>query len=248
VTDCVAILSGGLDSTTLVYKLVEEGNSPLCLSFDYGQRHFKELNYAERTCERYDLDYSRVDLSSITGLLAMSNSVLVDKSVPVPEGHYAHDNMSQTVVPNRNMIMLSIAAGVAVANGHKFVATGVHAGDHYQYPDCRPEFIKALSEAILVANEGFIDPSFEIKAPFLRSTKAQIAEEAYELAVPLNETWSCYMGGGWHCGKCGTCVERLEAIHEAATKMGVDVEEWDQTEYEDTEYWKRAIVEYNDAH
>jgi 7-cyano-7-deazaguanine synthase len=244
VSDCVAILSGGLDSTTLVYKLVSDGWDPLCLSFDYGQRHSVELDYATNTAEELGLDYSRVDLSGVQNLLASSGSVLVDPSIPVPEGHYAHDNMSKTVVPNRNMMMLSIAAGACVAEGGQFVATGVHAGDHYQYPDCRPEFIKAVEKTILVGNEGFIDPDFEIKTPFLNSSKADIASEAFGLAVPLDATWSCYKGGIIHCGKCGTCVERLEAIDEAAKKAGVDPEQWDKTTYADREYWRTAVKEY----
>jgi 7-cyano-7-deazaguanine synthase len=245
VSDCVAILSGGLDSTTLVYKLVADGLDPLCLSFDYGQRHKKELDYAAATCDALDLDYSRVDLSSLTELLAGSGSVLVDQRGPVPEGHYAHENMSRTVVPNRNMIMLSIAAGVCVAEGGSFVAAGVHAGDHYQYPDCRPEFIDAVSKTIIIGNEGFADPDFAIDTPFLNSTKAQIAEMAFDLAVPLDETWSCYAGADSHCGRCGTCTERLEAIHIAAVKLGIDELEWDRTEYADREFWKVAVKEYD---
>lgn len=249
-SDCVAILSGGMDSTTMVYKLVDEGLTPLCLSFDYGQRHSKELTFAAETCDRLGLEYSCVDLSSITGLLASSNSVLVDKSVPVPEGHYAHDNMAQTVVPNRNMIMLSIASGAAVANGHEFVATGIHAGDHYQYPDCRPEFISVLTNAIVQGNEGFIDEAFCIYAPFLTHTKADIAYEAIALSMPFEKTWSCYKGGRKHCGKCGTCVERLEAINEAEHKWIAQNQgafRHDLTEYEDAEYWRTAVAEYDGA-
>jgi 7-cyano-7-deazaguanine synthase len=254
-TDCVAIVSGGLDSTTLAYDLVADGHKPHLLAFDYGQRHSKELQYAQRTATQLKLDFTLVDLRSVTKLI--SNSALTGDD-DVPEGHYAESNMNLTVVPNRNMIMLSIAAGAAVNSKCEFVATGVHAGDHWVYPDCRPRFISSVARTVILGNEGFgaiptLDdgeaPSDDfIRAPYLTFLKEDIAYRAFQLGVPVHETWSCYKGRSAHCGRCGTCVERLEAIAEAQARYMKETgnlelpDSWqDYTEYEDTEYWKHAI-------
>jgi len=157
------------------------------------------------------------------------------------------------------MIMLAIAGGIAVARGADVVATAVHAGDHFIYPDCRPAFIQKLSEAMQLGNEGFGFDSVAyartgpIFTPFIDATKADIAVLALQLGVPLHETWSCYKGREIHCGKCGTCVERLEAIEEAALRMnagqGIDNVpgnyyggEYDRTEYADVDFWKQAVA------
>lgn len=263
--DSVAIFSGGLDSTTLVYDMLAKGMTPHLISFNYGQRHSKELTYAMRTAQRLCLRHDIVDLTGLTHLI--SNSALtqggLDDSdengikpvIEVPEGHYAEDNMKKTVVPNRNMIMLSIAAGIAVNNNYKHLATGVHAGDHFVYPDCRPQFIQIMDAAIVAGNEGFgpfedkavMDAAIRsfIYAPFLNASKADIAFRAMRLDVPLHETWSCYKGGEKHCGKCGTCVERMEAIAEAQSRLtneditrGVGL---DETEYEDYDFWRQVV-------
>jgi len=245
-SDCVAIFSGGLDSTTLVYQLLNDGLTPHLISFNYGQRHFRELTFAGATAHKLGLRWDLVDLTGITHLI--SNSALTsdykeaegNDIIDVPEGHYAEDNMKKTVVPNRNMIMLSIAAGVAVNNSYQFIATGVHAGDHFVYPDCRPGFIRLTNLAIVKGNEGFgpieeqqeyVESQQFIHAPFLHKSKADIAYEALKLGVPLEDTWSCYKGGEKHCGKCGTCVERLEAIDEAQQKYNGD--KVDTTRYSD---------------
>ena len=265
--DSAAIFSGGLDSTTLVYDMLSKGLTPHLLSFDYGQRHSKELLFAEATAHKLDLPFDVIDLTGLTHLI--SNSALTSRPqyvgadgegnyIEVPEGHYAEDNMKKTVVPNRNMIMLSIAAGVAVNNGYECLATGVHSGDHFVYPDCRPEFISLAAATIMKGNEGFgslgeYDPSRRfLIAPYLDDSKADIAYRAIELNVPFEDTWSCYKGGERHCGKCGTCVERLEAIDEATlrytkdylltTKVGEPANTVkDKTEYEDAEYWRTVI-------
>lgn len=255
----VAIVSGGLDSVTLVYHLIDLGMRPHVLSFNYGQRHKKELTYAGMVAKRFGLKHDVVDLQTLTHLISNSaltsyvDEITEEAPIEVPEGHYAEDNMRTTVVPNRNMIMLSIAAGVAVNFNYTVIATGVHAGDHYQYPDCRPSFIYAAAKAIWEGNEGFhsfkqgghgIDESVGgiIHAPFLHKSKADIAERAFELGVPLHTTWSCYKGGDNHCGRCGTCVERLEAIAEAKSRMLVRYPQtdtvWaDSTVYDDSEFW-----------
>jgi len=271
--DSIAVFSGGLDSTTMVYGMLDSGKTPHLLSFNYGQRHKKELVFAERTAQLLGLRWDCIDLSGITGLI--SNSALTSKGredwsdaqaiapgfvgpiydaeIEVPEGHYAEDNMKATVVPNRNMIMLSIAAGVAVNNSYDSVYTAVHAGDHFVYPDCRPQFIMATNAAAVLGNEGFgalpkleelqAVPSF-IMAPYLNISKADIASEAIRLKVPFENTWSCYKGESMHCGKCGTCVERLEAIHEAHVKANIlSPENWkDNTKYADADFWKQAVT------
>lgn len=229
----IAVLSGGLDSTTMLYDLIDQGNDMKAVSFQYGQRHDKELYQASIICTDLQIEHVIINLSDFGWAISRGKSSLVNGSIPVPEGRYDAENMKSTVVPNRNMIMLTIAAGLCVAWEGEFIATAVHAGDHAIYPDCRPEFITKTEEAIKAGNLGFISPKFEIRTPYLSKTKTDIAKRADELNVPIEDTWSCYKGGAYHCGRCGTCVERQEAIY----KAGVD----DETIYLDTEFWKEAI-------
>ncbi|HEV7760999.1 MAG TPA: 7-cyano-7-deazaguanine synthase QueC [Acidimicrobiales bacterium] len=218
----VATVSGGLDSVTLAHTLAADGHDLVCLSFDYGQRHAKEVDFARACADRLGADHHVVDLRSVGALLA--GSALTDPSVAVPEGHYTDASMAVTVVPNRNAIMLAVAVGVATARGAAAVAAAVHAGDHTIYPDCRPAFIEAAEHEARLANEGFIADGFRILAPFVEISKADIVRRGAALDVPFAETWSCYIGGERHCGRCGTCVERREAFELA----GVD----DPTVYE----------------
>lgn len=209
----VAIVSGGLDSIVLAHKLKSEGHELSLVSFDYGQRHSKELNFAEKCAKDLDAAWHLVDLSNMTDLL--ENSALTNMAMEIPDGHYAEQTMRITVVPNRNAIMLNIAAGLAITIGAKHIATGVHGGDHYIYPDCRPAFIKATDTMLTIANEGFAVYGFSVLAPFLYLTKADIAAEGAKLGVDFTSTWSCYKGGEIHCGSCGTCFERREAFRDA---------------------------------
>ena len=236
----VPIVSGGLDSVTLLYYLLDSHVTvDHMVSFNYGQRHKKELEFAKLHAESLSINHHIIDLyhSGLYGVLCGSGSSLVDETVDVPEGHYAADNMKATVVPNRNMMMLAIAGSVAVATDANAVVTGVHAGDHFIYPDCRPEFIEAMDIAMVHGNEGFGSGKTHILAPFVHWTKNDIAKRAFELNVPIEKTWSCYKGGAIHCGKCGTCVERLEALTDASHELGTS----DPTEYEDTEYWMEVL-------
>ncbi|MDJ0342774.1 7-cyano-7-deazaguanine synthase QueC [Streptomyces sp. H10-C2] len=217
------VASGGMDSTVTAYELRARGSEVSLLSFDYGQRHRVELQHVAKIAELLSVQHETVDLSGFGRLL--TGSALTDPSIDVPDGHYSDRSMRSTVVPNRNMIMLAIAAGVAVARGASIVAFGAHAGDHPIYPDCRPAFFEQLGKAIHVANEGFLTPGFRLEAPFLHLTKTDIARRGYELSVPFELTWSCYKGGNVHCGACGTCVERKEAF----TLAGIA----DPTEYAD---------------
>lgn len=247
-----AIVSGGLDSTTMLYDLINQDfEVTQAVSFNYGQRHKKELDFAQATCERLHVPWTLIDLwsSGLTEALSSSESSLISNN-DVPEGHYAEENMKSTVVPNRNMIMISIAGGIAVAKDCDYVALGVHAGDHFIYPDCRPSFIYSVSDALITGNKGFgfgrtVSPG-PILAPYINTSKADIALRALELGVPLEQTWSCYKGGDVHCGRCGTCVERLEAIHEAQAVFGekhpYKVTPVDMTAYEDVNYWKEAVA------
>lgn len=206
----VVVLSGGMDSATALYQAKADGYELYAISFNYNQRHKKELEYAKKLAVQIGAkDHHIVDLKSITSLI--SNSALTG-NIDVPEGHYAAENMKLTVVPNRNMIMYSIAIGYAVNIGAEKVYVGVHAGDHAIYPDCRPEFITLLDSIAKTANEGFINKDFKIEAPFVNISKTEIAKRGTQLGVPYNLTWSCYKGGEKHCGKCGTCVERKEAF------------------------------------
>ncbi len=217
----VVIASGGLDSTTVAYWLASLGSRVTLLSFDYGQRHRKELDYARAVGELLDASHEVVDLTSVGRLLG--GSALTDTAVQVPDGHYSDQSMRATVVPNRNMIMLSVAVGVAVAAGADAVAFGAHAGDHPIYPDCRGEFFDQFAETARAATDGFHVEGFDLIAPFLALTKADIVTVGGQVGVPFERTWSCYKGGRVHCGTCGTCIERREAFEVA----GVE----DPTEY-----------------
>lgn len=209
----VLILSGGLDSTVLGYRLRAGGSRLTMLSFDYGQRHRRELEYARQTAVKLTGVHRVVDLSAISSLLAGCS--LTDGTVAVPEGHYTDLSMRATVVPNRNAIMLDVAVAQAVAVKADAVAFGAHAGDHPIYPDCRPEFLDAYRRMVLLANEGSLSPQFTVLAPFIGLSKADIVTVGDELGVPFTDTWSCYQGGETHCGSCGTCVERREAFQVA---------------------------------
>lgn len=205
----LVLLSGGLDSSTLLADCVARGTAKLALSVDYGQRHSRELDGAADIARHYRMPWYVLDLRSWGKLL--KGSALTDSRVDVPHGHYADESMKATIVPNRNATLLMAACGVALAHGCDKVVTAVHAGDHPVYPDCRPAFIDAIANAACVGT----DYAVTIDAPFVMWSKTDIARHADELAVPIGLTWSCYEGGEVHCGQCGTCVERIEALHDA---------------------------------
>ena len=215
--DSIIVLSGGLDSTTMLYEYRER--IALAVSFHYGSNHNdRELAFAKLHCERLGIQHLIIPLDFIGRYF---NSSLLAGADAIPEGHYNDDNMRSTVVPFRNGIMLARAAGLAENNGLQYVMIANHAGDHTIYPDCRPEFISAMDAAI---DSGTYNNA-RILAPYTNITKADIARRGKLLKIDYSETWSCYKGGKVHCGKCGTCVERREALRLA----GID----DTTEYED---------------
>ncbi len=225
----IVICSGGLDSVSLAHKVAQEHQLHALLSFDYGQRHAKELEFAAACAARLNVAHKVLDIQGIGA--ALSGSALTD-DIDVPDGHYAEETMKLTVVPNRNAIMLAIGFGMAVAERADAVAAAVHGGDHFIYPDCRPGFIDAFQAMQDHALDGYGD--VRLYTPYVHGSKADIVTDGAAHGTPFALTWSCYKGGDLHCGRCGTCVERREAFHLA----GVD----DPTEYADPEFWKAAIA------
>lgn len=217
----VLILSGGMDSATLAYLHRSRGDECLCVSFDYGQRHRRELEAAKALAKGLGWRHEVVTLGGLTALLPGSS--LTDRNVDTPHGHYQAPNMRKTVVPGRNGVMLAIAWGIAEAHGYDGVSTGVHAGDHAIYADCRPEFIRALRHALTLGTAPLLEAGEEeqghrdmaLYAPFLDLTKTDIARLGGRLGVPYGLTWTCYEGGEKHCGRCGACQERREAFRDA---------------------------------
>ncbi|MCS7118985.1 MAG: 7-cyano-7-deazaguanine synthase QueC [Archaeoglobaceae archaeon] len=205
----VLILSGGVDSSTLLYYLLHKGYSIHALTFIYGQKHSKEIDCAKKVTEHASrigpVIHKIVDISSIHELISKGAITGDDE---IPEGYYTEDKQRLTIVPNRNMILLSIAAGYAVKLGLREVYYAAHKSD-CMYPDCRKEFIKAMDTAIYLAN---IWEPVELKAPFIDMKKVEIVSLGLQLGVPYELTWSCYSGGERPCLKCGTCVERTEAF------------------------------------
>lgn len=222
------VCSGGLDSVSLAHKVAAEGVLTGLVSFDYGQRHRKELDFAALCAQRLGVPHDIVDIAGVGRVL--SGSALTD-DVTVPDGHYAEETMKLTVVPNRNAIMLTIAFGMAAARGDAAVATAVHGGDHFIYPDCRPGFIEAFGA--MQAHALGEDASVVLQAPFLHGSKADIVTEGHRHGTPFAQTWSCYKGGERHCGRCGTCVERREAFDLAGIA--------DPTDYADPDFWKGVV-------
>lgn len=212
----VIIVSGGIDSITLLYDHKDE--IALGISFDYGSNHnAREIPFAKMHCERLGIKHITINLDFMHQYFKSS---LLDGAEAIPEGHYADDNMKSTVVPFRNGIMLSIAIGIAESNNLDQVFIANHGGDHTIYPDCRPEFINAIDAAATAGTYNNV----KVVAPYTKITKSDIARIGKKLGIDYTETWSCYKGGEVHCGKCGTCVERKEALAEA----GID----DKTIYE----------------
>ena len=201
----VVIYSGGMDSFTVLNKALQQGHEVYALSFDYGQRHVKELKVAASVCEKLGVSHKIVDISAINQLIGGSS--LTD-DIDVPEGHYEAENMKSTIVPNRNMILLSLAVGYAVSLKASQVYYGAHSGDHAIYPDCRPEFVQKMDDVCRIANYDAV----EIFSPYLNDTKIDILADGIKMGLDYSQTWTCYNGREKACGKCGACQERLEAF------------------------------------
>ena len=200
----VLVYSGGLDSTTLLYEYKD--SIALAVSFDYGSKHNKrELEYAALNCKRLGIRHLVIPLEFMGRYF---KSDLLIGGGDIPEGSYADENMKSTVVPFRNGIMLSIAAGLAESYELDAIMLANHSGDHAIYPDCRPEFIEGMAAAVEAGTYNGV----KVVSPYCNMTKRDIALRGRELGVDYSLTYSCYKGGEKHCGKCGTCVERKEAL------------------------------------
>lgn len=214
--DSVIILSGGIDSVTMLHEYKER--IALAVTFDYGSNHnANEIPFAQCHCAELGIRHIVIPLMFMKQHFASS---LLSGAEEIPEGNYDDANMRSTVVPFRNGIMLSIAAGLAETNGLKYIMMANHAGDHTIYPDCRPEFVDSMSSAVKAGTYT----ETELWAPYTHLTKADIVARGAALGVDYSKTWSCYKGGNVHCGKCGTCEERKEAFRLASVP--------DPTEYE----------------
>ena len=203
----VVIFSGGMDSFTVLNLAAKQGLEVFALSFDYGQKHKKELDYAARACTILGVKHKVVDISAINQLIGGSS---LTSDIEVAEGHYEEESMKSTVVPNRNMILLSMAVGYAVSISANKVYYGAHSGDHAIYPDCRPEFVHRMNDVCAIANYEVV----KIVTPYLDVSKTAILTAGLEMGLDYNQTWTCYNGREKACGKCGACQERLEAFTE----------------------------------
>jgi len=214
----VIIYSGGMDSFTLLNLYLSRGIEVQALSFDYGQKHKKELRFAKNVCEDLKVPHKIIDLSSINQLFGKS---ALTSDIDVPNGHYTDSSMRITIVPNRNMILLALAMGYAISINFNTVGYAAHSGDSTVYPDCRPLFVDRLRylAEVIDYNRIYID------APFLHYSKAEILSKGIELKLDYSKTWSCYKGGAKACGRCGTCVEGLEAVAMNEVRDPINYEE-----------------------
>lgn len=203
--EAVLVLSGGLDSTTLLYQLNAWGYKVHAVTFDYGQRHRREIECAIINAREARARHHIVDLSKVAGV--WSESALLG-SGPVPLARYGRENMKKTVVPNRNMVMLSISAAYAIKHKIQNLFIGIHAGDHDIYPDCLPDFYQNLRKALMICDYDPVD----LRAPFLNTPKHEIVKKGLALGVDYSNTWTCYEGEELPCGECGSCRERLQAF------------------------------------
>ncbi len=225
----VVIYSGGMDSFTVLHKAQQQGYELFALSFNYGQRHSKELDYAARVCNELSVPHKVVDITAINELIG--GSALTSTEIDIPEGDYAEENMKATVVPNRNMILLSLATGYALSIGAEKVFYGAHSGDHTIYPDCRPEFVEAVNKVTQICDWQPVT----IEAPYLYASKVEILRDGLEMGLDYGKTWTCYNGREQACGKCGSCVERLEAFTLNNATDPLSYEATDPLSYEESE-------------
>lgn len=213
----ILIFSGGLDSSTLLWFAILNGYNVHALSFNYGQRHVRELECAKDIAFHahqfakplgLEVTHAIIDITSFRGIFTGSSQT--DSRVDVPKGHYEDESMKLTVVPNRNMIMLSIATAFAISSKTNSITYGAHSGDHAIYPDCRPMFIYQMQRVLDICHYEPI----QLKVPFMRNSKADIVRMGLKYKVPYELTYTCYEGEALACGQCGSCTERLEAFKE----------------------------------
>ncbi len=201
----VVIYSGGMDSFTVLHKAIEQGKEVYPLTFNYGQRHSKEIEYAANVCKELGVPHKVVDISAINQLMAGSS---LTSDIDIPEGHYEEESMKSTMVPNRNMVLLSMAIAYAVSLDAGAVYYGAHSGDHAIYPDCRPEFVEKMNDVSQIANYDPVD----IVSPYIKDDKIGILRDGLRMGLDYGKSWTCYNGREKACGQCGSCQERLEAF------------------------------------
>ncbi len=212
----VCIISGGLDSCVVAYDMKKYLNLDLHLiTFDYGQKHSKEIDYAIKIAEDLDCPWSLMNIIYPSSVMK-SSSLTGDKEIP--EGFYKEETMRSTVVPNRNTIMLSMAWAYACSIDAVYLGCGAHAGDHYIYPDCRPEYFEALELAFKLGTDKCGGNRLNLYVPLLHDNKTQVVKKGVELGVPFEKTWTCYKGLEDPCGKCGSCDERIRAFEKCGLK------------------------------
>ncbi len=212
--DSVIVLSGGMDSAVLMAHALTQGKTVEAISFDYGSKHnVRELPMAAGLCETFGVGHQVIRLPFINDLFSSS---LLSSGEAIPDGAYMEANMKSTVVPFRNGIMLSIAAGYAESIGASEVLLGSHSGDHHIYPDCRPQFNTAFAKAVDIGT----DEKVKIRFPFSNMDKRDIGDLGRTLGLDFGKTWTCYKGGEFHCGTCGACDERKHALR---YDQGLDV-------------------------
>ena len=212
----ILILSGGLDSSTLAYWLKVNGyNDLVCVTFNYGQKQIIELKSAQAISARIGATHHIVDISFIRNFLGNSKSSLTNPDIAVPHGEYTKENMQSTVVPNRNSMLLTTAWTIACIEQADALAYGAHGGDHYVYPDTRPDFFNAINLSLRLGTEDSRKDNLNLIAPFLYWDKAAIVKEGHKLGVPFELTWTCYEGGEIHCGLCGACHQRKKGFTDA---------------------------------
>ncbi len=202
----IVLVSGGMDSVCALYDASEKYDVILGISFNYGSKHnIKEIPFAEYHCKKLEVPHITIDLDFMNKYF---DSALLQSGGEIPDGHYQDSNMKQTVVPFRNGIMLSIAAGIAESKNASGLVIAAHSGDHAIYPDCREDFLASISNTIRLGTYVNI----EVIRPFVSMSKDEIAKRGDILGIDFSKTWSCYKGRKFQCGKCGTCIERQEAF------------------------------------
>lgn len=217
----VVLLSGGLDSTTVLAKVLDEGCEAVALSFRYGQRHSRELDSAKAVAEHYGIRHVVVDID-----LSMFRSALTNPDIDVPEGREKiGSDIPDTYVPARNIIMLSVAAGLCESVGADRIYIGANVVDYSGYPDCRPQFFEAFRKMLSVGTKtGTEGRPIRIETPILSMSKAEIVKLGKALRAPLHLTWSCYEGGDKACGRCDSCILRLRGFEESGFRDEIEYE------------------------
>jgi len=216
----VCIISGGLDSCVVAYDMKKNLNLEMeYITFDYGQKHRKEIKYAEQIAKDLESKWTLLNINYHESVMKFS-SLTGEKEVP--EGYYAEENMRSTVVPNRNTIMLSMAWAYACTAKAILLGCGAHAGDHYIYPDCRPEYFYHLEQAFQLGTIGCRHDDLRLFVPLLNYEKCDVIKAGIELGIPFEKTWTCYKGLEEPCGKCGSCDERIRAFEKCGLKDPVE--------------------------